>query len=316
MQQQNNQITQLRGEIKSLRDEIGRLKRIANDFIELKRSLTKFTHLSTPDEFSKYLSTRPIVDGEIIVENVVFDSSMFGFTFPAAATRLSFVNSIAPANMARFFSRVVISESIDLTGLDMSNVVTMSKCFLGVRTKQLKITPRNAPQGLISIAYLCSHSEVDEIIVENLLNVSITNAVEAFADSTVSLFTLLGRSQLNHSCSLAKMFASSHNLEVIDLSNLYGSTNDLSLFIADCSKLRTLNLSNLTSAFCQHVDNFAFNSTNLQTLMLHPSFIAEQPLPTTTLVIKNRDSSEKCRVATVRTAEKTDGGSWIIEVLI
>lgn len=315
LQSQNPQITQLKNEIKLLRDEIGRLKRISIDFIEFKKSFNKYIHIYTPSEFSAYLAEKPIVNGEIVVENVFFESSMYGFEFPQSATKISFINSIAPSNMSRFFSNVVIEDEINLSGLDFSRVITMTKCFMGTKTKKLKITPISGAQGLVNIAYLCSHSEIDEVIIENLLNVSVINAVEAFSNSTISTFTLKGYSQLNPVCSLAKAFSNSRNLTSIDLSNLYGSVGDLSYFIADCQNLSKLLIPNLISPFCNSVDNFAFNSPLLTQISIHPSFFKESPIPASMLKIRNRDSSSIYEIATIKSATHSSSNSWILELL-
>lgn len=315
LQSQNPQLTQLKNEIKLLRDEIGRLKRISTDFLELKKSFNKYIHIYTPSEFSTYLAEKPIINGEIVVENVFFESSMYGFDFPQTATKISFINSIAPSNMSRFFSNVVVEDEINLSGLDFSKVINMAKCFMGTKTKKLKITPISGAQGLVNIAYLCSHSEIEEIIIENLLNVSVINAVEAFSNSTISTFTLNGYSQLNPACSLAKAFANSKNLTSIDLSNLYGSVADLSYFIADCQNLSELLIPNLNSSFCNSIDNFAFNSPLLTHLSIHPSFSQDPPIPATTLKLRNRDASSTYPLATIKTATRSPSNSWVLELL-
>ena len=265
---------------------------------------------NTPIEFTDYLARLPVKNNELVVENVIFNSTMYGFKLPSNPQihKLSFKNSLAPVNMARFFSKIELpGGEIDLTGLDMSRTISMSKCFMGTKCRKLFISPAVGPQGLESIAFLCRNSEIEWITIENLLNISILNAIEAFAYSTVKVIVFNGFSQLNHACNLSKMFYSCKELKILDLSNLNGTVNDLSFFIAECPKLTEFIMPNLMGVFCEHVTTFVNSSNLMNKFVINSSFIAETVNSGSAIKLKNRNSTIETTFGKVKSAELDSG---------
>ena len=257
--------------VRRLQEEFRKLK---IDFQLITITLV-YTHLFKPEEFTLYLGNREIVDGKITVENVCFESTMFGFTLPSGCSRLEFSNSIAPPNMANFFLGKSIS-NLDLTGLDMSRVINMSCCFQGSSGTEVKLTPSSQPFGCISIAWLFQGSKYGKITVK-IPFANIVDAAYAFSScaATEINFESSGYSHYyDHLTNCNYMFYNSKNITSLDLSNIRIIGSQYIGFLQSCTSLKTAIINNAITSQFSIASNLALKDTSsLEKLYISPTMI-------------------------------------------
>ena len=179
-----------------------------------------WVHIYTPNQFTTYLAGREIKDGEIVVKDVIFENTMAGFIAPNGMTKLSFSNSIAPINMANFFAGKSIDE-LDLTGLDMSGVISLNSTFEKMIGSKVNLTPIAYPLGILTTEYAFSNSNINEINIGIILTRTLINCRYMFASSTTTTLNFENSTDnfpLNVDMSFA--FYNMQKITSLDLTNL------------------------------------------------------------------------------------------------
>ena len=164
------------------------IKRLWEEYVKVKNDdffyRIGWVHIYTPNQFTVYLAGREIVDGEIVVKDVIFENTMVGFIVPSGVTKMSFSNSIAPQNMANFFESKSI-DILDLTGLDMSGVISLNSTFESTSGSEIKLTPIAYPLGILTTEFAFSESNVTSVEIGQIIKRTLNNARYMFASSKI-----------------------------------------------------------------------------------------------------------------------------------
>ena len=217
-----------------------------------------------PENYSITYDVSESRDGAIMLYGVQTEDSKYDVSIVSKNT------IYAPEYSARLFSDLSNLESIDLNGLDTSNVTNMYIMFSGCNLlENLDLSSFNTQNVTIMTNMFSNCNNLKNINLENFDTSNVVIMQGMFRECSQLVELNLNNFKTSNVTNMSGMFGNCKNLSRLDLSSFNTSkVINMSSMFFDCNNLQELNLSTFNTENVVYMASMFINCTNLLELDL------------------------------------------------